>query len=88
MEITNVDDLSVNQILNRYSIFSISNIENYCKDIDLNNNINTFINFTNCFSQPTVRKLEKKNFLAFGKVNNSVFDISKLVQETIYQYYK
>ena len=88
MEITNIDDLSINQILNRYSIFSISNIENYCKDIDLNNNINTFINFTNCFSQPTVSKLEKKNFLAFGKVNNSVFDISKIVQEIIYNYYK
>ncbi len=88
MELTNIEDLSINQILNRYSTFSVSNIANYCKDADLDNNINTFINFTNCFSQYSINNLEKKNFLAFGKVNKSVFDISKIVQETIFENYK
>ena len=90
MELTSIEDLSSNQVLNRYSVFSISNIENFCpeKNINLANTVNTFIYFNNCFGTSDIPLLEIKNFLAFGKVNSSVFDITDLVQETISINYK
>ena len=90
MELTSIKNLSSNQVLNRYSVFSISNIENFCqeKNVNLANTINTFIYFINCFGASDIPLLEIKNFLAFGKVNTSVFDITDFVQDTIFINYK
>ena len=90
MELTSIEDLSIEQILNRYSIFSISNLENICdqEELNFNNSVNTFIHFINCFSNAKKPVLEVRNFLAFGKVEEVVFDITTEVQETIYRNYK
>ena len=90
MELTSLKDLTSNQVLNRYSVFSISNLESFCpeKNVNLANTVNTFIYFINCFGASEVSLLEIKNFLAFGKVNTSVFDITDFVQETILINYK
>jgi len=89
-ELTNIGELSTNQILNRYSTFSASNLQNFCaSNIDpIKSSVNTFVRFINCFSTQELALLEVKNFLAFGKVNESVFDISDLVQKAIYENYK
>ena len=89
-ELTNIGELSTNQILNRYSTFSVSNLQNYCaSNVDpIKSSVNTFVRFINCFSTQELALLEVKNFLAFGKVNESVFDISDLVQKAIYENYK
>ena len=89
-ELTNISELSTNQILNRYSTFSVSNLQNFCASNvgPVKSSINTFVRFINCFSAQEIALLEVKNFLAFGKVNESVFDISDLVQKAIYENYK
>jgi len=90
MELTSIEELSSSQVLNRYSTFSVSNLENHCKhkNINLNETVNTFIYFINCFGTSDIPLLEIKNFLAFGKINSSVFDITDFVQETIFNNYK
>jgi hypothetical protein len=90
MELTDVSELSVNQTLNRYSTFSVSNIKNFCNDIDVNfkTSVNTFIYFINCFSNSKLSLAEVKNFLAFGRVNESVYDVTKIVQDSILLYYE
>ena len=35
MELTDIEELSSDQILNRYSVFSVSNLENFCEDKNL-----------------------------------------------------
>ena len=90
MELTSIEDLTFEQVLNRYSTFSISNLDNFCdeENVDLNRTVNTFIYFVNCFGTSEIALLEVKNFLAFGKINSFVFDITKFVQETISANYK
>ena len=45
MELTDISELSINQVLNRYSVFSASNLENFCSkaEINLNETVNTFV---------------------------------------------
>ena len=64
MELTDISELSTNQVLNRYSVFSASNLENFCsnKEINLNETVNTFVYFINCFSDNKINKLEAKTF--------------------------
>ena len=90
MELTSIEDLSSNQVLNRYSTFSISNLQDLCQedDVNLTGSVNTFIHFINCFGNPKMDLLDVKNFLAFGKINEDVFDITNVVQETISLNYK
>ena len=90
MELTNIEDLSINQVLNRYSTFSVSNLESQCKNenVNLNETVNTFIYFINCNSLTNIQLLEVKNYLAFGKINSLVFDVSDFVQKTITSNYK
>ena len=47
MELTDISELSINQVLNRYSVFSASNLENFCSkvEINLNETVNTFVYF-------------------------------------------
>ena len=47
MELTDIEELSSDQILNRYSVFSVSNLENFCenKNLNLDETVNTFIFF-------------------------------------------
>ncbi len=90
MELTNIEELSSDQILNRYSVFSVSNLENFCEDknINLDETVNTFIFFSNCFGEQSISILEVKNYLAFGKIDSSVYDITNLVQDKISINYK
>ncbi len=90
MELTNIEDLSINQVLNRYSTFSVSNLESKCKNenVKLSETVNTFIYFINCNSLDNFQLLEVKNYLAFGKINSMVFDVSDFVQEAIISNYK
>ena len=55
---------------------------------NLNNTVNTFVYFTNCFAISEIPLLEAKNFLAFGKINSFVFDITDVVQEALLSNYK
>lgn len=89
MELTDISELSINQVLNRYSVFSASNLENFCSkvEINLNETVNTFVYFINCFSENKINKVEAKNFLAFGKVNTFVYDVTDLVQNIILNKY-
>ena len=90
MELTDIEDLTTQQVLNRYSTFSISNLDTFCskESNNLNNTINTFVYFTNCFATSEIPLLEAKNFLAFGKINSFVFDITDIVQEALLSNYK
>ena len=90
MELTDIEELSSDQILNRYSVFSVSNLENFCEDknLHLDETVNTFIFFINCFGEQSISTLKVKNFLAFGKINSSVYDITNLVQDKISIHYK
>ena len=90
MELTDIEDLTTEQVLNRYSTFSISNLDTFCdkSNNNLNNTVNTFVYFTNCFAISEIPLLEAKNFLAFGKINSFVFDITDVVQEALLSNYK
>ena len=74
----NIDSLNTDQLINRYSTLSASNLNLFCKDKVISfSSINTFRWVLKCLSDKNIEIKKEKNYLLFGSVNSSIFDVTR-----------
>ncbi len=78
----NVESLSENQILSRFTTFSASNVNFFCQNRYENlSGVNTFRILINCLSDEKLPILKDNSYLIFGNSNPSIFDITEKLDQ-------
>ena len=78
----NVESISDEQLLSRFTTFSASNINSFCERKYKNfSGVNTFRILINCLSDENLSILDNRSYLIFGNSNQSIFDLTKKLIE-------
>lgn len=78
----NIESLSDNHLLSRFTTFSASNINSFCTSKHENfSGINTFRILINCLSDENLVILKNSSYLIFGNSNSSIFDITEKLNQ-------